>query len=184
MGFLVGCQRLGVQVEFQVGTSRVDQEQAFVRERAEGIVQATRPFESVETAPVVCQLPVRFPDIAESLGVRQGKPGGGEDGCSRLMGRKGFFTPTEKQEDGTSIVQDLAEAFGHAEGPVALFCGGVRYERFFVEAHVFVATAAVLVHERGKQVGLLSRGRNLEFAPAIQGVKDDLPGVECLPIEP
>ena len=40
------------------------------------------------------------------------------------------------------------------------------------------------MHERGKQVGLLSRGCNREFAPAIQGVKDDLPSVECLPIEP
>jgi hypothetical protein len=39
------------------------------------------------------------------------------------------------------------------------------------------------VHERGKQVGLLPRGRNRVFAPAIQSVKDDLPSVECLPIE-
>src|SRR5829696_7800527 len=184
MGFLVGRQRFGVQVEFQVGTSRVDQEQALIRQRAEGIVEATRPFESVETAPVICQLPVRFPNVAESLGVREGKPGGGEDGCSRLVGCKGFFAPTEKEQDSAPIVQDLAEAFGHAEDPVALFCGSVRYERFFVETHVFVATAAVLVYERGKQVGLLLRRSNLELAPAIQGVEDDLPSVECLPIEP
>src|SRR5215218_1543659 len=184
MGFLVGRQRLGVQVEFQVCAGCVDQEQALVRERTERIVQPTRSFKSVETTLVVCQLPIRFPYIAESLGMRQGKPSSGKDGCSRLMGCEGFFTPTEKQENSTSIIQDLAEAFGHAENPVASICGGVRLERFFVEAHVLVATPAVLMHERGKQVGLLSRGCNPEFAPAIQSVKDELPGVECLPIEP
>src|SRR5918994_1238140 len=167
MGFLVGRQRLGVEVEFQICAGCVAQEQALVRERTERIVQATRSFEGVETSPVVCQLPIRFPDIAESLGMRQGKSSSGKDGCSRLMGCEGFFTPTEKQKNSTSIVQDLAEAFGHAEGPVALFCGSVRYERFFVETHVFVATAAVLVHERGKQVGLLARRFNPEFDLAI-----------------
>src|ERR671915_894203 len=167
MGFLVGRQRLSVQVEFQVCAGRVDQEQALVRQRAERIIEATCSFESVETSLVVCQLPIRFPDIAESLSMRQGKPSGGKDGCSRLVGCKGFFAPTEKKEDSTSIVQDLAEAFGHAENPVALFCGGVRYERLFVETHVFVATAAVLVHECGKQIGLLTRGCNREFTHAI-----------------
>jgi hypothetical protein len=70
VGLLVGCQRFGVEVEFQVGASRVDQEQALVRERVEGVVQSTRPLESVETAPVVRQVPVRFPDIVESFHAR------------------------------------------------------------------------------------------------------------------
>src|ERR687896_551354 len=133
MGFLVVRQRLGVQVEFQVCASCVDQEQAYVRERTERIVQATRPFKSVETSPVVCQLPIRFPDVAESLGMREGKSSSGKDGCSRFMGCKGLFAPTEKQENCTSIVQNLAEVFGHAEDPVALFRGSVLYERLFVE---------------------------------------------------
>src|ERR687898_425757 len=93
---MVGRQRLGVEVEFQVCAGCVDQEQALVRERTERIVQATRSFEGVETSPVVCQLSIRFPDIAESLGMRQGKPGSGKDGSSRLVGCKGFFTPTEE----------------------------------------------------------------------------------------
>jgi hypothetical protein len=112
--------------------------------------------------------------------MREGKPSSGKDGCRRFMGCKGLFAPTEKQENCTSIVQNLAEAFGHAEDPVALFRGSVLYERFFVETHVFVATAAVLVCERTEQVGLLLRRSDSELAPTIQGVKDDLPSVECL----
>ena len=42
------------------------------------------------------------------------------------------------------------------------------------------------MYERGKQVGLLSRRSDLELAPALQGVKDDLPvgGVEALISQP
>jgi hypothetical protein len=53
------------------------------------------------------------------------------------------------QEDGAPVIQNLTEAFVHAENPVALFSGGVGVERLFVAAHVLVAKAAVLVHERG-----------------------------------
>ena len=43
------------------------------------VVQAARLFECGEAGPVVCQLPVRFSDVAECRCVGQGKPGLGED---------------------------------------------------------------------------------------------------------